>query len=412
MEKLRRSLGASHPRWFSRGRQSTSSISSIFTSKSADSTSDASHPPTPQEGVGSTSPTSVEEQREAFAFEDDAEWPLSGRVALGADEDLFDSGAMVSEAAMFDAWDVDILSMPPPVLLRQTLMILTAVFPEEGRKGAKALPAFLRDVFNAYQNRNPFHNFAHVVSVVHVTDRLLAGESLCNRLSGLERFSLVLAALCHDVGHPGLTNAYLVARSDPLAIQHNDDAVLERHHCAATFQLLRKPENGVLVFFSDEAYRELRKVVIHAILHTDMAQHGRIVRELQQRDPENPWGDPEDEGQNEANALLLRSAVVHAADLNGQAQPWDLANKWGDRVLQEFRSQAKGELRNQLPLTGFMHSLADKISEAKVQKGFVRGVVLPIWQGLSILAPEASFFVKNAEANARRYEEMIASFEE
>jgi len=59
------------------------------------------------------------------------------------------------------------------------------------------------------------------------------------RLNQLEIFAVTLAAVCHDVDHPGLTNAFLVAASDPIALRYNDKAVLESHHAATTFLTMR-----------------------------------------------------------------------------------------------------------------------------------------------------------------------------
>ena len=59
------------------------------------------------------------------------------------------------------------------------------------------------------------------------------------RLNQLEIFAVALAAVCHDVDHPGLTNAFLVAASDPIALRYNDKAVLESHHAATTFLTMR-----------------------------------------------------------------------------------------------------------------------------------------------------------------------------
>ena len=35
-------------------------------------------------------------------------------------------------------------------------------------------------------------------------------------MSGLERLSCLLAAVCHDVDHPGLNQTFLVATENPL----------------------------------------------------------------------------------------------------------------------------------------------------------------------------------------------------
>jgi 3',5'-cyclic-nucleotide phosphodiesterase len=52
--------------------------------------------------------------------------------------------------------------------------------------------------------------------------------------------SLTIAAACHDVDHPGLTNLYLIESSHPLSIRFNDMSVLENHHVATTFDIMTK----------------------------------------------------------------------------------------------------------------------------------------------------------------------------
>ena len=41
-------------------------------------------------------------------------------------------------------------------------------------------------------------------------------------LSQLQIFALLVAAIGHDLEHPGLTNAYLVRSRAPLATRYND----------------------------------------------------------------------------------------------------------------------------------------------------------------------------------------------
>ena len=50
--------------------------------------------------------------------------------------------------------------------------------------------------------------------------------------------SILLAAAIHDYDHPGYTNAFLIAKGDPLAILYNDKSVLENHHVAAAWKLM------------------------------------------------------------------------------------------------------------------------------------------------------------------------------
>ena len=55
-----------------------------------------------------------------------------------------------------------------------------------------------------------------------------------------EAFVLLVSAIGHDVGHPGVNNAFLVALKSPLAQLYNDNSVLEAFHCAAYSQILRR----------------------------------------------------------------------------------------------------------------------------------------------------------------------------
>ena len=51
---------------------------------------------------------------------------------------------------------------------------------------------------------------------------------------------MFVAALCHDIDHPGHTNAFEINISSELAIMYSDDCVLEHHHAATTFRVLRR----------------------------------------------------------------------------------------------------------------------------------------------------------------------------
>lgn len=51
-----------------------------------------------------------------------------------------------------------------------------------------------------------------------------------------EEIILCLAALGHDVGHPGLNNAFLVSTNQSVALIYNDNAVLENYHAFMTFR--------------------------------------------------------------------------------------------------------------------------------------------------------------------------------
>ena len=61
---------------------------------------------------------------------------------------------------------------------------------------------FIQAVEGEYLN-NPYHNFYHALDVVFTVQRMmkLAFSSLF--LQEVEQLSILLSAICHDVGHPG-----------------------------------------------------------------------------------------------------------------------------------------------------------------------------------------------------------------
>ncbi len=65
----------------------------------------------------------------------------------------------------------------------------------------------------------------------------------------------------HDYGHPGLTNDFLIATSDPLAVRYNDRSPLENHHAAASFSAMRRQGMDLLASFPPDQRTAFRKQV-------------------------------------------------------------------------------------------------------------------------------------------------------
>jgi hypothetical protein len=107
------------------------------------------------------------------------------------------------------------------------------------------LRTFVLTVQLSYQS-NPYHNFTHAFDVTHALYCLLEHVRRARFMRPLDELALMLAALCHDVGHPGVNNAFLIATDSPLALLYNDVSVLENHHSAMAFKILAQSECNVL----------------------------------------------------------------------------------------------------------------------------------------------------------------------
>jgi hypothetical protein len=93
--------------------------------------------------------------------------------------------------------------------------------------------------------------------------------------------SVLLAALCHDLEHPGTTNAFQVNTGSALALRYNDASVLENHHAATGFALLERA--ALLRGLSAAEYRACRKAMLAAILATDMSAHKELLARVSSR---------------------------------------------------------------------------------------------------------------------------------
>ncbi|CAM9660218.1 unnamed protein product [Ectocarpus sp. 6 AP-2014] len=133
---------------------------------------------------------------------------------------------------------------------------------------------FVRGVERRYRP-NSFHNLTHAVSVTHASFTIVKTTQVNSLLRPLDKLALLVAAFCHDIDHPGNNNAYEVNSLSPLALQHGDSSVLERHHVFVTYQVLLE-EGGANNIFSGltrAQFRDVRQTIVQAILGTDMSGH-------------------------------------------------------------------------------------------------------------------------------------------
>lgn len=63
----------------------------------------------------------------------------------------------------------------------------------------------------------PYHNFFHCVDVTHATFRFIRLAGGRARMTPSEKLALMIAALCHDMDHPGAFHAHTLLCSPTLA---------------------------------------------------------------------------------------------------------------------------------------------------------------------------------------------------
>lgn len=192
--------------------------------------------------------------------------------------------------------------------------------------------SYLVECRSAYNTFVPYHNFRHVVDVLQATFNFLVHigavpqypddaatpvvvekSPMATLISPFEALTLLITAIGHDVGHPGVNNGFLVKLNAPLAQLYNDRSVLESFHCAAYSQILRRYWPAA---FEDG---KMRNLMISSILATDMQLHFDYMKRLgdvQEKLTANNSVDGWNGRQLEENRSLACSLLIKCADIS------------------------------------------------------------------------------------------------
>ncbi|EEY57908.1 3'5'-cyclic nucleotide phosphodiesterase, putative [Phytophthora infestans T30-4] len=267
---------------------------------------------------------------------------------------------------------------------------------------------FLSHVASHYRP-NAYHNLQHAFQVTHATYCLLRRSGVAHSyFARVEIFAMLIAALCHDLDHPGNTNDFEVKTHSQLALTHNDDAVLERHHCRVAFIILSHPGANLFGQLPTRAcFVYVRRLLIHCILATDMAKHFEKCKALESLSKRhllvnNNGGKGAKRGRSK-HRFVFMTILIHAADLSSQALPYTQAARWGMRVLSEYQQQAKSEAELHFPVESFMANLHHAETRVTVQLNFINYVLRPIWLPLATLCPAMKVYADSLESNRERY---------
>ncbi len=255
--------------------------------------------------------------------------------------------------------------------------------------------AFLLEMSKRYIDSNTYHNFFHACDVAHTVYRLVMLSELHKILSPLETFSLIIAAISHDVAHPGVNNNFLVKSRDKLAMIHNDRSPLENMHCSLLYEIVRDTSRNIFVGLSDAQWRECRKCITTAILGTDMVHHFdqiskvQIFLEVNGQDVKDFLSGKSDTVEcmkENDNRLFLMELFLHAADISNPYKPFVICEKWARLVVEEFHTQGDKEKNNGMDISPMMDR--NNTNLYNMQMGFIEFVVAPLVNGfISIFPP-------------------------
>jgi hypothetical protein len=238
--------------------------------------------------------------------------------------------------------------------------------------------AWLTAVDHAYPAANAYHNNLHAADVCANIDYFLRQQNFNRLLSPVDILSALVAAVVHDVGHPGVNNTFLEATKHDLAITYNDVSVLENHHVAEAFKLMKARDMDWSTSLSSDDYKDMRETVIQVVLGTDMRAHFEYLTRFKSK--------MAGEGFSGSTALerkdsrLLLTMALHAADIANPAKREVIATTWAKRSMIEFFRQGDKEAEMGLPVSPFMDRSKTPLPATIVncQIGFINVLVRPL----------------------------------
>ncbi|OMJ74639.1 hypothetical protein SteCoe_26383 [Stentor coeruleus] len=250
---------------------------------------------------------------------------------------------------------------------------------------------------------NLYHNVLHAADVMQACHVFMISTNIVelSEMIPLHIAALMLSAMVHDYKHPGVSNSYLYMIGDKLAIRYNDVSILENYHVSKAFQIALKENMNIFSNISKEEYRTLRKLMINAVLGTDMTKHPQHVSNLSKLSQNNDL-----KGEKE----LLISLFMHLGDLSNPSRIEKICEEWTLRICEEFFLQGDKERSNNIPVSPLMDRYLVNI--AKSQIGFISGVILPFITPLCREIKGLDFLVTNAQANKEVWAGRINEFEE
>ncbi|CAH0578301.1 unnamed protein product [Chrysodeixis includens] len=252
-----------------------------------------------------------------------------------------------------------------------------------------------------YVNTNPYHNSIHAADVTQAMHCFLQQKQIRDHLTPLEIMASLLAAIAHDMDHPGVNQPFLIATSNHLAALYKNTSVLENHHWRSAMSCLI--ESGILDQMST-GRTALENQISALILATDITRQQEYLSRFKRHLDTNTL----DMTNSEHRQLVLQIALK-CADISNPCRPWEISRKWSLKVCEEFFRQGDYERRLNLPVT----ALCDRhtTSIPKIQTGFFQFVVTPLiseWHRF-LHNDLSTQMLNNLIYNQHKWETMVAN---
>ncbi|CAJ1949482.1 unnamed protein product [Cylindrotheca closterium] len=197
-------------------------------------------------------------------------------------------------------------------------------------------------IASGYQ-KNGFHNFLHASHVAHLANLLLSSASengfACDPLA---RFSIVLSALVHDVGHTGVPNGQLAEEKPELAEKFCNKSIAEQNSIVIAWEILMTDSFRNLhkcLFESNNEQGRFRNLLVNCVMATDIFDSDlRALRKKrwEKSFPEGPSDFTCQDEEANCRATIVMEHIMQTSDVAHTMQEWNLYRLWNECLFFEM----------------------------------------------------------------------------
>ena len=273
---------------------------------------------------------------------------------------------------------------------------------------------FLKALQEHYTQIAIYHTEKHAIDMLQTLFIYLYKSRVIDflYLNKLDILSLLVAGVCHDVGHKGYNNDYQIKMYTDLAITYNDKSILENFHISETFKLLKNDKLNIFRNTSKNDFSYIRKRIIDMILATDMFYHSRIIALMKSRlenknikNGENSENIVKNSGNNLFNEQQeILNYLIHIGDISHNTKKFEITYKWSLLLTEEFWRQGDEEKEKGFNVN-FLYD-RNNIDIGRNQVGFIKGIIVPSFDLLINFLPELMYYSDNMKENLRRWNEI------
>jgi cAMP-specific phosphodiesterase 4 len=157
--------------------------------------------------------------------------------------------------------------------------------------------------------------------------------------------------------------------------------------------------------YGTEDYKRMRKLMIDAVLSTDITRHFGDVAQFKSIIGHKEFA-PE-KGMDKQRTVMM---MFHMADISNPAKPFKLCRLWTDLLFVEFFAQGDLEKQYEMQVSMFNDRLTTNIARSQI--GFIDGLVLPPFELIAQVLPNLGHMVDDLKANKDNWRSLFEEYDE